>query len=86
MSVGIDFFAAAIQAIAKVHGNRAVLQSQWDALVAAAGEFERVYKECAPVPDDDDAQDEGKGAKSAAEEDAVRLATANGYRVRRAGR
>ena len=46
MSVGIDFFAAAIQAIAKVHGNRAVLQSQWDALVAAAGEFERVYKEC----------------------------------------
>lgn len=45
-----------------------------------------VGKECAPVPDDDDAQDEGKGAKSAAEEDAVRLATANGYRVRRAGR
>lgn len=58
MSVGIDFFAAAIQAATAIHGNRAVSQSQWDALGAAAGEFERVYKECAPVPDDDDAQDE----------------------------
>lgn len=46
MSVGVDFFARAIKAATKVHGNRAVSQEQWNALVAAAGEFERIYKEC----------------------------------------
>lgn len=58
MSVGIEFFAAAIKAATKAHGNRTATQEQWNALIASAGEFERVYKECAPAPDGEQGQDD----------------------------